>query len=168
MFSKFIGAVLILLSSIFISKNITARLKKRAESLKSFERFLVLLEGEITYRNNPLDTAFSNISSAVNLGEFLPFVISSIKIDGVRKSWQVGIKTFKSELALTDRDTKILLSFSHQLGATDRDNQIKNIQYIHKLLEDSINDAETSYQTLSRLYRNISLSAGIGAIILLI
>lgn len=159
---------MILLSSIYISKNITDRLKKRAESLKSFERFLVLLEGEITYRNNPLDIAFSNISNAVSLGEFLPFVTSSIKNDGIRKSWQAGIKTFKSELALTDGDTKILLSFSHQLGATDRDNQIKNIQYIHKLLESSITDAETCYQTLSRLYRNISLSAGIGAIILLI
>ena len=168
MLAKLSGGGLILFSSIFISKTLTNNLKKRAETLKAFERFLLFLESEIDYANNPLDVAFSNISGSVNLGEFLPFVISDLKTNGIKNSWQNGIKIYKKDLCLKDRDTKILLSLSHQLGATDKANQIMNIRYIKKLLEGNKNEAEENYKTLSKLYRNISISAGIGAIILLI
>lgn len=168
MFKKILGAAFILISSLFISKTITESLKRRTESLKSFERLLVLLESEINYANNPLEVAFSNISQSVTLGGFLPFILSNLNADGIKSSWQKGIKKFKKELALSDGDTKILLSFASQLGSTDRDNQRKNIQYTIKLLEPFIQDAEENYRTLSKLYRNISFYAGIGTIILLI
>ena len=165
---KILGAAFILISSIFISKSITEPLKRRAESLKSFERLLILLESEINYANNPLDVAFKNISQSVKLGGFLPFIVSTLNTDGIKTSWQKGIKNFKKELTLSDGDTKVLLSFASQLGSTDRDNQIKNIRYTLKLLESFIGEADENFRTLSKLYRNISLYTGIGAIILLI
>ena len=168
MFRKLIGGIFIIVSCIFFSNCLTDKLRKRRDSLKAFDRLLILLETEIAYLNNPLETAFLNISGSVELGGFLPLLISGIKKDGINLSWQKSIKAFKSELALNDGDIKILLSLSHQLGATDKDNQVKNIQYIQKLLKESIVDADENFKTLSKLYRSISLSAGIGTIILLI
>ncbi len=168
MFRKLIGAIFIIVSCMFFSNCLTDKLRKRRDSLKAFDRLLILLETEIAYLNNPLETAFLNISYSVDLGDFLPHLISGIKKDGIKLSWQRSIKAFKSELSLTDGDIKILLSLSHQLGTTDIDNQVKNIQYIQKLLKSPIDDAQKNFKTLSRLYRSISLSVGIGAIILLI
>lgn len=168
MSGKILGSILILFSSIYIGKITTDKMKKRLETLKSFQRLLNLLEGEITYAKTPLDEAFSRISESINLMGFLPYIISAIKKDGIRKSWKKGLEKFKQDLALTDGDTKILVSLSHQLGATDKSNQVKNIRYISNLLSNVIKETETNYKTLTKLYRGISLCSGIIAIILLI
>ena len=168
MFHKILGSLFIIVSTTFISKSLTDSLKRRAESLKAFERLLVLLESEIDYANNPLDVAFSNISNSVKLGGFLPFIISKINSEGIKSSWQQGIENFKKDLSLKDGDIKVLLSLSYQLGLTDRENQIMNIRYVKSLLASYIDEADQNSKTLTRLYRNISFLAGIGTIILLL
>ena len=82
-------------------------------------------------------------------------------------SWNNGILKFKDTLCLTNEDAKILQTLSAELGITDKENQIKNIHYILSLLKTAETDAEEKYKSLSGLYRNISMSAGVVFVILL-
>lgn len=167
MFNKILGSAAIVGGSVFIGKNMTERLKKRKENLKAFHNALVMLESEINYSANSIDRAFKNISGAVDLTEFFEYVIEEMKDRGIRKAWNSGITKFKTSFALTDDDVKILLTLSSELGITDRENQIKNIRYVLTMLEKAETEADSRYSSLSGLYRNISIGAGLTAAILL-
>lgn len=167
MFNKILGSAAIVGGSVFIGRNMTDRLKKREYSLKAFHNTLVMLESEINFSANSIDRAFKNISCSVKLSGFFEYLLSQIKDKGIRNAWNDSIVKFQDRLFLTDDDAKILLTLSAELGITDRENQIKNIRYVLTMLEKAETEAHEKYTSLSGLYRNISMGAGLAAAILL-
>lgn len=167
MFSKIIGTAAIVGSSFFISRSLSDKLKKRRENLHSFHTALIMLENEISFSVNSIDRAFKNISDSVELCGFFSFLVDKIKDNGIRKAWQVAVEEFSETLCLTESDVKILLILSSELGITDKENQLKNINYVLSLLETAEAEAEKSYLSLAGLYRNIGIGAGLAASILL-
>lgn len=167
MFSKILGAAALITASFFIGKNFTDKLKKRKNSLNLFHTALVMLESEINFSANNIACAFSNISESVHIPGVFEYVISETENIGIRNAWNNAILKFKDKLCLTDNDVKILKTLSAELGITDKENQIKNIRYILTMLQAAEADAHEKYCSLSGLYKNISLCAGIAAAILL-
>jgi len=167
MFNKLFGSASIIGASFFIGKSLTDKLKKRADTLHSFHSSLVMLESEITFSSNSIDRALKNISGTIKIPGFFEYVISQSRDNGIRKAWNSGISRFKDSLCLTNEDAKILQTLSAELGITDKANQIKNIHYVLTLIKAAEADAEEKYRSLSGLYRNISMSAGLVFVILL-
>ena len=168
MFNKFLGAIAIMGCSVFISKSMTDKLKKRKASLNSFHKILVMLESEISFSANSIDHALKNISDSVNLPDFFNYILPKTEHLGIRKVWSESIEHCKDKLCLSNEDVKILNTLSAQLGITDKDNQIKNIHYVLTMLEHLEQDAENRLLTMSKLYRAFGISAGLTTVILLI
>ena len=167
MLTKFLGSAAIIGGSVFIGRNISLGLKRREESLNAFHSALVMLESEISFSANSIDRAFENIAGAVKLRGFFEYVAGEIQENGVRKAWSEGITKYKDRLGITDEDAKILLTLGGELGITNRENQIKNIRYVISVLETAEKEAGMRYMSLSGIYRNVSVGAGIAAAILL-
>ena len=165
---KIFGSCAIIGGSLLYGQRISDRLKLRKNSLASFHSALLMLESEISFSHNSIDHAFKNIAKSIPLSGFFVYVSENTAELGIRKAWNSAVAKYKSRLGLADSDAEILLSFSAELGITDRENQIKNIHYILSLLGTAEKEAGERYVSLSGLYRSICTGAGITAAILLL
>lgn len=168
MLIKLFGSCAIIGASLLCGRKISSGLRLRKDSLAAFHSALVMLESEINFSQNSIDNAFENISKSIPLSGFFGCVSENTARLGIRKAWNSALEEYKSRLGLTGSDAEILLSFSAELGITDRENQIKNIRYILSLLGAAEKEAQEKYNTLSGLYRSICTGAGLTAAILLL
>ena len=168
MWIKLFGAVALIVAGWWLGKLLSEKLRIRFESLQAFDSALVMLEGEMSYAQNGIDTAFRNIEKAVGLGGFFERVADGVAKVGVRNAWRKELCEHREELSLTGEDVRILSALSAELGVSNVENQIKSIRYVRNMLSGAKSDAEERYKTLSVLYKKLCFGGALMILIVII
>lgn len=168
MWIKIIGATGLFFSAWATGKRLSNSLRVRYETLQSFETALVMLEGEMSYASNSIDTAFLNIAKAVPLDGFFESVAEKVHQKGARTAWRDELLKQKKRLFLTAEDIRIISVLSAELGISNTENQIKSIRYCRSLLQSAESEAGERYKTLSGLYKKLCFGSAAMLLILFI
>lgn len=166
MLTKLIGSACIFCGSLWFGFYKSNILRRREKYLSQVITFLKLLEVEIHFSAARLGEVFSRISERVYLGGLLELAAERFASDGIRAAWEYAVE--EKCVYLTADDKAALKMLGAELGMTDRENQIKNIQHIAKLTEKQHSDAHEERVRLSRLYEGGGALLGLLIIVLLI
>ena len=164
MLIKIIGSAIIIISTAMIGFSFASKLEKRKRTLGDFLSALTMLETEIDFASNPLKTAFSAISTALDseVGLFFGDIAQSMdsgKI-GTKRIWDDSLAAHTPAMSLTTADIEILSAFAVQLGKTDRENQLKNIAHTKALLNAQTANAGDACNKNKRMYQNAGILTG--------
>ena len=146
----------IVLSSTVLGLYYSNILFRRKEILQMFINNLKDAQTRIRYESGNLCEVFSD--------RFVGFTFDSDKM--FLPQWIELLKIYDN--SLTKNDTKLLISFAENLGKTDVSGEISHIQMYVELLNSSVNEAENSINSKSKLYRTFGVSVGLLISILLI
>ncbi len=153
---KILLCLVVVLSSTVLGFYYSNRLFRRKEILQLFINNLKDAQTRIRYESSNLCEIFSD--------KFSDFTFDSEKI--FLQQWSELLKLYHD--TLTKSDIKLLLSFAENLGKTDVNGEISHIQMYVELLSSSVNEAENSINSKSKLYRTFGVSVGLLISILLI
>ena len=169
---KLIGAVVILISSIFIGTVLSNNYKKRPVHLKELQNCLYVLKSEMSFLMNYLPTALLNVykTSHHQIGEIFKdcssFLVTNPS-DGVYAAWQKSIQKNISNTSLNQEDKNVILSFGRLLGETDLEMQINNILMMIEKLKFQEQKAEYERQKNQKISKSLSIMGGIAIVVLI-
>ena len=119
---KMVASLIIIFSTSMIGFNLAARFSTRKTSLQDFQTALTILESEINYAANTLDTAMTIIANCVGnqVGEFSIQVANKMKDSNcTSKTFESTLHMFSTYLCLEQRDIHILCNFAATLGKSN-------------------------------------------------
>ncbi len=169
---KFLGAVLILVTSTSIGFLFSKRYRDRPRQLRQLKSALQTLEAEIMYGLTPIQEA------AVHLKEQLPKPINgffSRLVDEMalrdgrsfNQIWVDVLEAFWPTTALKQAEKEIWKQFGQTLGQSDRTNQQKHIQLALSHLEREENEARVAQSQYEKMAKSLGVLGGILLVILL-
>ncbi|MEX2104863.1 MAG: stage III sporulation protein SpoIIIAB [Bacilli bacterium] len=169
---KLIASIMIIAASTLWGMNKAFRYSKRVNELRQLQQAFKLLETEIVYGFTPLAEAFLHISQRHNGSIGKLFAQMGIGVNDNQnlttgQLWEVTLDRIWSETALKKRDREILHQLGAQLGATDRQDQIKHIQLALRMLESEEMDAQHEQKMYASMYRNLGVLGGLLLVILM-
>lgn len=153
---KVIMCLVIVFSSGVVGFSLSNKLSKRKEILEMFSLELNSCATRIRYSSDTLARIFSH--------RFNDYVFSDEKSFYIQ--WSEVVKLY--EKYLIKDDVELLKSFAQNLGTADIETEIGNINMYIEMLKSNISDAHECITKKSKLYRVLSLSAGLMVSILLI
>ena len=160
---KFIGILLIIISSFSVGWYFSFRLKLRYEFLLSFRDFISTLETNIRY----------------NSGEIIPLIKSSAPksiskffmkddVNNFSAYWSECIENIPQLYALKNEDYNLMFEFGRMLGTTDIEGQLNHINLYKELIKSNLDNSELELKQKSKLSKLLGLFAGLAAALLLI
>lgn len=132
------------------------KLYRRKSILNDFSSLLSNAATKIRYTSSPLCDIFADNFAGFEFSGDKPFC----------DQWQDMLSRFCD--VLCDDDIKLLKDFASQLGKTDTDGQLSNIEMYTQLLSKNISSADDSIIKKSKLYRVLGFSLGLAVSILVI
>lgn len=121
-------------------------LKKRREEIENFLLGVRLLAAEIRYAAPPLDVCFDRAGQRMQ-GEMKNVFLDTAQFlrdrdGGGEIAFKTALGSHREALALTERDLLWIGRFGIQLGVTDLENELKNLEYILGQGQDILKEAE--------------------------
>lgn len=165
MLVRIAGGVCIFAASVWLGMTKSYALKKREQYLFDTKAFLNLLEVEIQFSASRIKHTFSKLEKHVHLNGLLREAAEGLEEYGIRSAWENAVAS--RAVCLDEADRDILNMLGAELGMTDRQNQIKNIKHIEKLVEKQYESARKKREQLAKLYEGGGVLIGIFMIILL-
>ncbi|MDO5398094.1 MAG: stage III sporulation protein AB [bacterium] len=157
------GAAMILCAFTAGGFLISVEMRRRCTFWERFITALEMLKAEIGYNGSDLKKAFAAASevSGLKLFERAADRLSELGIDA---AWAEAVR----EGGANTEDMKLLLLLSSRLGKTDVDGQLKHIEYISSLAEETRAKAENIYMEKGALFRRGGILVGIFVVLVLI
>lgn len=171
MIIKMIGIVCIMFSTIAIGSIYIDRDKDRLNLLKEIRKMCMLLKGSIRYSGQDLTGVMVDISSRleIRLKEFLDFIIlhmEKMEGDPLCVIWENAVLNKLNYKCLKNTDRESIVKLGDILGYLDKELQIENFeQHIYEL-NNNIKILEKEMVERSKLYKTISITAGIFIVII--
>ncbi|MCR4430724.1 MAG: stage III sporulation protein SpoIIIAB [Tepidanaerobacteraceae bacterium] len=172
MFFKFSGGLMVIISCSMIGFIIAGYYQKRLQILKSLQATISMLETEINYGHSPLPEALRNIVQKGDK-EVSKLFLNTMKYisDGsgytADEAWEKALKGFIFDSNLNNEDIKILTNFGKYLGATDLQDQIKNIKMTLTRLHQQETAAVEEKQKNEKMWKYLGVLSGIMVFLLL-
>lgn len=167
---KWIGAGMIAVLSLYTGLSLGAEERRRAEELRAFCRFLAAAEESIGTLRLPAGEIFLSCADRVlERNGFLPRLRARVGRDGCEDAVGAVIREMAKEkrLALRGRDAAELLAFSASFGTGDSEQEVRRCAYYRAHLAHLAEEAEAEAPGNIRIFRVLSLSAGMLCILLL-
>ena len=170
---KFIGSIIVLLSSGFLGYILSTDCRKRPQQLRELQTLLQMFENQISYLSDILTVAFERIyrCSKSEVGIFFNSTIEKLQNDktlNASQAWEAAVRENIKKTALNKEDEEILVSFGKILGNSDLDGQIKNIRLTLSQLGQQEQKAEESRSKNEGMYKSLGVLGGIAVVIILI
>ncbi len=170
---KITGAVLIMLACIGYAGGLLGQIARRRDVLKSCLEMTELLSGEIRYDRVPIGEALENIRNKTDPG--IACVLGQIS-DGLKtgehadleKLWSQSFADAKQKLLLTEEELGEVQDIGKNLGFLDSEVQVNHLMGCRERLKKSLNKTQRELDEKRRLYRYLSLAAGIFVILILV
>lgn len=170
---KIIGAALILFACIGYAGGLLGQIARRRDVLKSCIEMTELLAGEIRYDRVPMEEALESIRNRVDFG--IACVLKQIT-DGLKagnhanleKLWSRSFEDAKTKLLLTEEELREVQDIGKNLGFLDSEVQVNHLMGCRERLKKSLDKTQQELDEKKRLYRYLSLAAGIFVILILI
>lgn len=170
---KFLGAIIVLLSSSLTGYLYGENLRHRVENLKEFQRTIYYLKNEITYNHsllyNALITVSENAKKPVSstLKE-IAALLNENACDSVYDAFDKIFKKNKDKLKFNKDDIAIFLNLSKTLGEISLDGQEDMFDLVTINLSEDIDNAEEYLKKNLKMYRYLGFTIGAMVIIILI
>lgn len=167
---KFLGAVLVLVSSGLLGMELAKNLTRRSEELRQLQFGLQVLETEIIYGSTPLPAALK-IVAAQTKGHVAEVFAGTARIlaDGTGTSageaWRATLEQKEGHLLLKGSDLLFLHQFGQGLGESDRDDQKKRLTMVKSQLKNQEEQSERERFQFQKVWQ--SLGWAVGMIIIL-
>lgn len=163
---KSLGIILIIFSGVGAGFSVSHTLVEREQSLKAILRMVVLLKGEIQYRNASLPDAFSSVAEKMK-GKYCIFLKEMAMRMSSDKGKQFGqmFRECASEklgsLCLKEEEKEALLSLGDHLGYLGLDMQIKQLELYERELLFSIEELKKELPEKRKIVRSLGIMGGI-------
>ena len=163
---KLFGTILVIAACTGIGFNKSLEIADHEEMIKQIRHMVILLKGEIRYGNSSLFLIFHNIMGKTTgvLYEFLNTLTREMKLwDGCMFSQMFEKCAKKENLGkyLTDEEYRRFLEFGKQLGGTDRETQIAQIDLYVLDLDRHMEELYYETREKKKLCRSMGVAGGI-------
>lgn len=172
MLFKLLGGSLVILSCSMIGFLIAGQYQLRPKILRNLQTAISMLETEINYGHSPLPEALKNIAKKCDKG-ISELFLNTVKYISERsgltagEAWEEALEDFFPNSNLSRADMEILSAFGKYLGATDIQDQIKNIKLTLIHLRQQEVAALEERQKNEKLWRYLGVLSGIMVFLLL-
>lgn len=164
MIYKLCAAGIIIFSSAMLGSEKAAGCKKRIDYLEEMENNLVKLENEIRFTQTYILDAVNRIGEEGKSA--LKFVFTELCAESGRSKgvplkdiWNIVVN--KNKKLFFDEDIELVLMFADCFNSFDVEGQIKQIRVYSQKVSYAISRAREEYKTNGKLYRSISVCAGV-------
>lgn len=163
---KIVGSLMVILSSTGIGYLLSMQLSSRQKELKTVERMMMLLKGEISYGKSTLPEALSHIGQRVDepFAGFLTTLSQKANAFEGKSFDQLFKECVDSELVksnLTKRDKEGLKEVGQYLGYLDMKMQVSTLELYLRELELSIQEIGDTILTKKKLYQSLGVMCGL-------
>ncbi|WP_046173808.1 hypothetical protein [Domibacillus indicus] len=169
---KWLGAVFILIASVFIGWSQSRVYGERVRQIRQFETAFLMLESSIAYGAESMETAARSIAKSIEKpanAAFHQFAEAlSASEESAGQLWTEIIWQEAGQLALKKRDVQIVEQAGCMLGAVTQAAEARKLQLVLKQLEKQREEAAAEEKRLSGMIRSISLLFGMMTAILLL
>lgn len=170
---KITGAVLIMLACVGYAGGLLGQIARRRDVLESCLEMTELLSGVIRYDRVPVGEALEDIRNKTDSG--IACVLEQIS-EGLKTGdhanleelWSQSFADAKQKLFLTERELREIQDIGKNLGFLDSEVQVNHLMGCRERLKKSLNKIQQELDEKRRLYRYLSLAAGIFAILILV
>lgn len=165
---KFLGAILIFTGSVMLGFFYSYIPYKRYKNLLMVYSGLCSMESEIRFSKSYIDDILLKISKNLKF-DYIFKTASDFKKDlPISTRWTLACKKDAKNLYFTNEDIHTISMLSYELGMTDKQGQLNNINHIKSLLNNNINSSYEEYKKQSKLTKSLGICIGLFIIILLI
>lgn len=169
---KWIGAILLIISTTCIGFYMSHRLEKRPKHIRQFKNALQILEAEITYSQVALPIAFHTL--ATQLPKPLNNFFHDLSEDMLMKKanfmniWDQAVEQLAKEAGYKINETEIIKQFGSSLGQHDFIQQQKQIQLTLTHLDRELEEARDEQMKYSKLAKSLGVLSGVFLVLLLV
>lgn len=164
---KLAGALIIFASSTIWGFEKAAVPMKRYKNLAKIISVLNAVKNEIRFTSEFIDDIFLKASKITDFDCIFKTAADYEKNIAISERWKKAVSEDFSQLSLSKEDFEALLMFGAELGMTDREGQIKNIENTITILDALKQSARDDYEKTAKLNRGLGIALGLTAIILL-
>ncbi len=168
---KLLGAILIICSSTLIGFAIARELNLRSKQLREMLTALKILETEVSYAVTPLPECFVKLGDKLSPATAQIFILAKDYLDQglvAEEAWGKSILKSQSSLSLKEEDLQTLLDFSHNLGETSIEDQVRYISLAEHKLNSLYQEAVAEEKIKVKLWRYLGVTVGLFIAILII
>lgn len=170
---KIAGAFLAVAAAYGFGNSLAAQQQERKKQLFSLKEMTTWLSGEIRYGCTPLEDAFLHVSERV--GEPLSKLLAELgeKLredakDSLAVMWTDVFQRHKKEFVLNSEEWELALSMGNNLGFLDAQTQLAHLELYEQQLNNYLQKLQEGMKEQQRLYRLLSLFAGVFVVIILL
>ncbi len=172
MLLKITGVTLLFISSSMFGYVLSSEFSKRIKVVEKFYKSLINLRGEINYNNSGIKEAVETISS--DKGTVEKFYIAVLRIfeekeTSINAAWKLAIKQELETVNYIKKDELLIIKeLGENIGITDRETQINNINYAMDKLSRLMQELKASKTSKCKIYRMMGIVTGMFVAIILI
>lgn len=167
---KYIFLLVIFLSSSKIGKMLAQRYYFRVQELEELKNALNLFKTKIKFTYETIPEIFEEISNNItkNISNIFKSTVKGLKDFSVSQAWEQAIESEKKNTNLNEEDIRVIKLLSKQLGITDIEGQISQIEITEHFLDTQIKQAQQEKEKNQKLYQKLGITMGLVIVILLI
>jgi len=148
---KLFGSIMIILASIISSALYEKKLKQEINDIEELIRFTGYIKNQIEYFSLPVDKIFKNYNKSQFINHLIANKQSCLSDNIPNKN--------------IEYETKLFLN---NLGKGFKKEQLALCNYFIQKLESAKNELQTEFSKKTKIYRSLSLFAGIACVILIV
>ena len=162
---ELVGAVMLCSAFFFLGTIASISEKQSCDRLQSLHRLVSSLRSMISSTRRPLGSFFASYSDKV-LSEcgFLAVMNNPNTTKSYTDRWEIAVK----QLMLDGEAEKVALTVGRELGRLDLKTQTEQLIFLEKSLEDILKEQRRTLEGKQKIYKSVSLLAGVVITILLI
>ena len=167
---KYIFLLALFLASSKIGKMLSQKYSYRVEELEEMKNGLNIFKTKIKFTYETIPEIFEEISKNItkNIANIFNLAIKKLKNMSATEAWEQAIESEKKNTNLNEEDIRVIKLLSKQLGSTDIDGQISQIEITEHFLDTQIKQAQQEKEKNQKLYQKLGTTMGLVIVILLI
>ena len=151
-----IPAIAVVICAALIGLSLSSRIIRRTKVLEQFSALLRQAHTRLSYTSETLSSAFNDNAFSYRFSEH----------DSFKTQWRSLVSAHRQEINHEDAD--VLTAFANGIGEGDLNAQLSHIKLYQALIDDRVRASREEYDVKARLYRTLSVSAGLVIAMILI
>ena len=172
MLLKITGMIILVITGGLFGYSLCDDYLERMNCLEAIKKVLIRLRGEIKHNNSSVCEALENIEvDNQKIMNFIKNVIRNYRGEGqsLWEAWEKSTKScFEKASKLNWEEIKIIKDFGRNLGITDRETQLKNIDECVRELDGCILTLKKEKKEKCKLYKTLGVLSGLFIAIVLL
>ena len=144
--------------------------KNRVLELKELKNAINIIENKMKFTYETLEEIFEFVSENTreNISKIFYEASKKIKGNSIKSVWENAIKKCQNNLSINKEDEKILINLGNNLGKTDIDGQISELELALSFIDSQILKAEEERKKNEKMYKSLGGIIGLAIVIILI